>query len=152
MQSKQLFYLQLLSINMKVLRYYFFRICWNAEAATRCSMKKVLKARIHCETFLSEYFMKYSFRGISWNMKYVHEIGKKYMWLHIFRTAVNWQIPALSSNECYIILYYWSYIDFYTFITYAFCITFTYNYETCIHGFIIYWFLKFTALHVFCFY
>ena len=32
------------------------------------------KARIHCETFLSEHFMKYSFRDISWNMKYFHEI------------------------------------------------------------------------------
>ena len=34
----------------------------------------LLKARIKCNTFLSEYFMKYSFRGISWNMKCFHEL------------------------------------------------------------------------------
>ena len=33
-----------------------------------------LKARIHYESFLSEHFMKYSFKGISWNMQYFHEI------------------------------------------------------------------------------
>ena len=36
---------------------------------------------------------------------------------HFFRTSINWQIPALSSNECSII------IDFYALITYTFCIT-----------------------------
>ena len=33
-----------------------------------------LKGRIHCEIFLSDNFMKYSFRVISWNMKYFHGI------------------------------------------------------------------------------
>ena len=32
------------------------------------------KGRIHGEIFLLEYFMKYSFRGISLNLKYFHEI------------------------------------------------------------------------------
>ena len=32
------------------------------------------KARIHCENFLSDHFIKYSFRDISLNMKYFHEI------------------------------------------------------------------------------
>ena len=45
--------------------------------------------------------------------------------------------------------YYWSCINFYTLITYAFYITYTYNYEICIHYFIIYWFLKFSIVHVF---
>ena len=30
---------------------------------------KNVKAMIHCEIYLSEQFMKYSFTGISWNMK-----------------------------------------------------------------------------------
>ena len=34
--------------------------------------EKSLKGRIHCEIFLSRHFMKYSFRVISWNMKYFH--------------------------------------------------------------------------------
>ena len=34
----------------------------------------LLKGRIHCEIFLSRHFMKYSFRVISWNMKYFHDI------------------------------------------------------------------------------
>ena len=188
-------------------------------------LKQGLKVKINCETFLSEYFMKYSFRGISWNIKYFHEIGKKYLWYHIFRTSVNWQIPALSSNECCIILLI---IDLLLHIhyvcilydcnwtrtqnhsvrkrtvnhsaklakrvqlqslkrqisrllrarssfdiqatrecgftlkrvgkhdkniqSYAFYITYTYNYETCVHYFIIYWFLKFITVHVFHFY
>ena len=33
-----------------------------------------VKGRIQCEIFLSEHFMKYSFRVISWNMNYFHEI------------------------------------------------------------------------------
>ena len=33
-----------------------------------------IKGRIHCEIFLSRHFMKYSFRVISSNMKYFHEI------------------------------------------------------------------------------
>ena len=36
--------------------------------------KDVLKGRIHCEIFLSEHFMNYSFRVILWNMKYFHEM------------------------------------------------------------------------------
>ena len=32
--------------------------------------RDALKTRLHCQTFLSEHFMKCSFRGISWNMKY----------------------------------------------------------------------------------
>ena len=48
--------------------------------------------------------------------------------------------------------YYWPYTDFYTSINYIFHITYTYNYEICIHYFYIYWFLKFTAVHVFNFY
>ena len=34
----------------------------------------LLKARMHCETFLSEHFMKCSFKDISWNTKYFHGI------------------------------------------------------------------------------
>ena len=33
-----------------------------------------LREGLHCENFLSEYFIKYSFRVISWNIKYFHEI------------------------------------------------------------------------------
>ena len=36
--------------------------------------RKSLKARIDCETFLPEHFMKYSFRSISRGMKYFHKI------------------------------------------------------------------------------
>ena len=35
--------------------------------------------------------------------------------------------------------------------TYALYITYTCNYETCIHYFFIYWFLDFTTVHVFHF-
>ena len=49
-------------------------------------------------------------------------------------------------------LYYWLYMDFYTLINYAFYITYPYNDEISIHYFIIYWFLKFTTVHVFHFY
>ena len=48
---------------------------------------------------------------------------QKGMSWHIFRTSIYLKIPALSSNECYII------IDFYTLITYTFYITYTYNYQ-----------------------
>ena len=114
--------------------------------------------------------MKYSFRGISWNMKCFHEIlllffssikksclqRKDVFWwrkfIIIFVThktktkkfkqsktslnenmteqkdrsayfqnlSVNWQIPALSSNECYIILliiHWFSYIDIFILLT-----------------------------------
>ena len=40
-----------------------------------CSqMIRSLKGRIHCEIFLSEHFMKYSFRDISWTTKCFHEM------------------------------------------------------------------------------
>ena len=72
---------------------------------------------------------------------------QKCMSWHIFRTSIYFKIPALSSNECYII------IDFYTLITYTFCITYTYNYQkqplevsckvkSCIN------FAKFTGKHL----
>ena len=48
---------------------------------------------------------------------------QKGMSWHIFRISIYLKIPALSSNECYII------IDFYTLITYTFYITYTYNYQ-----------------------
>ena len=34
----------------------------------------ILKTRIDYEIILLKHFMKYSFRGISWNAKYFHEI------------------------------------------------------------------------------
>ena len=45
--------------------------------------------------------------------------------------------------------YYWPYTEFYTSINYTLYITYTYNYEICIHYFFIYWFLKFTTVHVY---
>ena len=38
------------------------------------TLSKSLKGKIHCEIFLSEHFMKYSFRVISWKIKCFHEI------------------------------------------------------------------------------
>ena len=125
----------------------YFIIFDSFEALFFCNC---LKARIHCETFLSEYFMKYSFRGISWNIKYAHEIGKS-TYDNMFS-----ELPLSDKFRPYLRInatsYYWSCTDFYTFITYAFYITNTYDCETCIHYFIIYWFLKFTTVHVFHFY
>ena len=79
------------SLNTKVKRFHesiscFMKCPWNCISlnapkemftvflclnnfSTTCLM-----ARIHCEAFLSEYFMKHSFKGISWNMKYFHEM------------------------------------------------------------------------------
>ena len=40
---------------------------------------------------------------------------QKCMFLHILKTFVQWQIPALSSNECYtilLIIYWFLYIDY----------------------------------------
>ena len=34
--------------------------------------KDVIKGMIHCKIFLSEHFMKYSFRAISWTMNYFY--------------------------------------------------------------------------------
>ena len=34
--------------------------------------KDVIKGMIHCKIFLSKHFMKYSFRAISWTMKYFY--------------------------------------------------------------------------------
>ena len=47
------------------------------------------KASIHCEIFLSEHFMKYSFRGISGNMKYFHEILLLYYLKFIACVLIN---------------------------------------------------------------
>ena len=44
------------------------------EDCMRLQIKKVLLRQRHTEIILSEHFMKCSFRGISWNMKYSHEI------------------------------------------------------------------------------
>ena len=41
---------------------------------TELKKKALFKGRIHCEMFPSEHFIKYNFRGISWTMKYFHEI------------------------------------------------------------------------------
>ena len=38
------------------------------------SILSKLKGKVRSEIFLSEDFMKYSFRVISWNLKYFHEI------------------------------------------------------------------------------
>ena len=50
----------------------------------------------------------------------------------------------MNATSCY-----WLHIDFYTLLFY---ITYTYTYRACIDYFIIYWFLQFTAVHVFHFY
>ena len=150
--------------------------------------------------------MKYSFRGISWNMKYLQKIllfqnlnfiayichQKKHTFWNLIvlrsicyskniskkkfkktKTYMNQTMVEKQNDKsaCYNIYlklllpekfrhyprmnatsYHRPYIGFYTFITYAFYITYTYNYETCIHYFIIYWFLKFTTVHIFHFY
>ena len=52
-------------------------ICQRIASLARLTfveLRSALKARMHCETFLSGNFMKCSFRAISWNMKYFHEI------------------------------------------------------------------------------
>ena len=58
-------------------RIYFWNIpAWLLlkSSCRRIFVLEILKRRIHCEIFLSGHFMKYSFRIISWNMKYFHEI------------------------------------------------------------------------------
>ena len=47
---------------------------WRRRSINNWWSYKLLKGRIHCEMFLSEDFMKYSFRVISWNIRYFHEI------------------------------------------------------------------------------
>ena len=59
--------------------YWRSLILWNSTSWYRLILTfRTAKARIHCETFLLVYFMKYSFRRISWNMKCFHEIHLPY--------------------------------------------------------------------------
>ena len=51
----------------------FLEISQNLQKNTYARISS-LKGRIHCEIFLSEHFMKYSFRVISRNIKNFHEI------------------------------------------------------------------------------
>ena len=60
-------------------KFFFHGISWNTVSGSfheilLLQYSTFIKGRIHCEIFLSWHFMKYSFRVISWNMKYFHEI------------------------------------------------------------------------------
>ena len=47
---------------------FYEKLLWGVKKS------EFIRERIDCEIFLSEHFMKYSFRGTSWNMKYFHGI------------------------------------------------------------------------------
>ena len=82
-------YLQLCKyLNWSPFFSYFF---FNFFLVPACSffVFSFLKGRIHCEIFLSEHFIKYSFRVISWNMKYFHEI--LLLWYPAFIAYVSHQ-------------------------------------------------------------
>ena len=74
---------------------------------------------------------------------------KVHVWAY-FQKFCNWQILTLNESSTFWHLRmnamspYWSYIDFYTLITYTSYITYIWNYTTCIDCFIIYWFLHCT--------
>ena len=52
-------------------------------------MKIFLKARIHCETFLSEHFMKFSLRSVSWSRNSFTKYFYFSMWISACKFLIN---------------------------------------------------------------